>query len=62
MDKEELLPCPFCGSSAKLVFSTDDTQGRDWHEIYCTGCEIGTQTSPRKDKVITAWNTRISND
>jgi Lar family restriction alleviation protein len=57
-DDAVILPCPFCGGKAKLCSNTDDTQGRDWHEIYCFSCGAGVETQLNKSKVIAAWNKR----
>ncbi|KQM88679.1 hypothetical protein ASE67_02750 [Sphingomonas sp. Leaf23] len=55
----KLLPCPFCGSEAKLVSSTSST-------VQCQNdqCIIGDPApfndfSHRRD-AIAAWNTRLS--
>ena len=54
---EELLPCPFCGSTELLG---DFYINRNLHEsyaIFCTNCDA-TLRGYTKSEVIDAWNSR----
>ena len=57
---EGLKPCPFCGGEPKYVSNTDDTQGREWHEIYCGKCGNGTISSIDSVEIFDKWNTRAT--
>lgn len=48
-DKQELLPCPFCGN--KPEFGYEPT------EVYCTHCKY-TIEDECYEAVIKTWNTR----
>ena len=55
--KLKLKSCS-CGHEAKLVFSTDDTDGilhYQWYAV-CTGCHNHTTGYETKKEAIKAWN------
>lgn len=56
--KEELKPCPFCGSSASLHSGTED------HEIVCSNPDCDAAFIARSfssiEEAIAAWNRRVS--
>ena len=51
--KNELKPCPFCGSTEIKV---DDDQG--FYFVYCDQCVCETAKYVTEDKAIEAWNRR----
>ena len=55
-EKEELLPCPFCGGGATLK----NSNGRVW--IECSVCHFRTtiSDSDSDSEVIEKWNRRVS--
>ena len=68
---EEILPCPMCGSSARLdATGTLECYGKDWQTLYieCTkdkdehcGMELSLnadfwQLRNAQDQLITCWN------
>jgi len=60
MSSERLLPCPFCGSEAKVDHSNEKSQ------VICTHCnsratrfEVGFSYSA-DDEAIKAWNKRTN--
>ena len=62
---DELLPCPCCGSAAKLnKRSSDYFSNQDHTKIYytikCTRCPLKTGTFQDKNKLILGWNTRVN--
>jgi Lar family restriction alleviation protein len=60
LDKKEItnqldiLPCPFCGSTAKL----DHLVGADDYFVSCTGCEIQQIAKYNDYDAIYEWNRR----
>lgn len=52
--KEELKPCPFCGSNVKL---TNDDDEYFW--ITCNSCEISTKVFMTREEVVETWNKRV---
>ena len=61
MSKQELLPCPFCGSESVLR----TTQYGDEFYVDCVGCPIvgngyGNGGFYTKEEAITLWNTRYA--
>lgn len=52
----ELLPCPFCGGSARRYEANIDTGGS---AIECTGCKASTALHfDRKENLVSSWNDR----
>ncbi len=56
---EELLPCPFCGGTAVIFMSGNDTTGRRF-SVQCAVCGMGNSgveyVSP--EEALRAWNRR----
>lgn len=60
LNSEELLPCPFCGSPAKL-YHRDEPSGwsnTDWVNCENEECGGGTCLHETKEIAISAWNRR----
>ena len=55
MQKNKLLPCPFCGGEAKLIENNHYT---DIHSVICKNCYIESDRYCTQEKAIRAWNTR----
>lgn len=71
MIREEILPCPMCGSSAKIdCTGTSECYGKDWQTLYieCTkdkdehcGMELSLNAdfwhmNNAQDQLINCWN------
>lgn len=55
MTEEELLPCPFCGSTAERAEADD---GGSF--IHCTRCDASTALHfDRKENLVSSWNDRV---
>lgn len=50
--KQELLPCPFCGSN------DIDTEGPCYTEFMCNDCGASIYDQASHAEAIAAWNTR----
>ena len=48
----ELLPCPFCGASAKI------NRGHYTKYVMCNGCEVMGPNLSSDEELIAAWNRR----
>lgn len=63
----DLKPCPFCGSEAKLYIQKV-IGGYDYAYVICPSCKISTAKYDAstqycaKDKAIDDWNKREAND
>ena len=59
---DELKPCPFCGSKAKLVKFQDRKTGDTWHGVRCSNYScIGCYIDPQYETEMLAigkWNRR----
>lgn len=62
----EIMPCPFCGSNAKII-DGEMQLGGDYYphwEIHCTGCPalmMGYHTNDEaKEEIINNWNKRVT--
>lgn len=58
---KELLPCPFCGSEAKIIHDTSSDYERQWTwGIECTSavCEARVNNYTSEDSAVTWWNRR----
>lgn len=54
MDKDKLLPCPFCGGKARFI---------NFYSLYmveCETCRAATDTDHKKENAIKIWNTRTN--
>ena len=60
MEKEKLLPCPFCGSEAHPVECDQDNHYWSPWVIYCSKC-YAELSRKKPEKTIKAWNKRTSN-
>ena len=57
MEKEKLLPCPFCGSEAHPVECDQDNHYWSPWVIYCSKC-YAELSRKKPEKTIKAWNKR----
>ena len=60
MDK--LLPCPFCGGKAKVMFRPlriGAHVSRGTYYVHCKSCLISTQPRKKQHIVVDAWNRRV---
>ena len=56
--EDKLLPCPFCGGKARIMFEEEDRPDDSFHNIYCTEC--GAQFWVHSKTEATAkWNRRV---
>jgi len=68
MNKEELLPCPFCGETKELLLwnGEDDYNNEQVQVVVCDyikqGCGSSGSWEDTEQEAVKAWNTRISND
>jgi len=68
MDHPELLPCPFCGSTAHIDYNTDHDFPRvvecDNDECEAMGpwCQRGQDRKQAMAYIVKGWNSRISVD
>lgn len=54
-----LLPCPFCGGSAKYYYHTPAGMS-NCHHVECDDCGNGTCLHETEAEAIAAWNTRTA--
>ena len=57
-DNHELLPCPFCGGSARLISG----EGFADSCVACNDCGACTDDMTDDETVVTHWNTRKQTD
>jgi Lar family restriction alleviation protein len=60
----ELLPCPFCGSEAKLIkreYKTGFYPSGGTYYVHCKMCLITTQPKRKAETVVENWNRRADN-
>lgn len=57
---EELKPCPFCGSEAKICHAK--APEREWYTVYCPtgkcGVNVETLAYDIQEEAIKTWNKR----
>jgi len=53
MNKDKLLPCPFCGGEDIAIIGSEDI-----YFLYCRNCCAGAHTDTTKEDAINRWNTR----
>lgn len=67
--KEELIPCPFCGTTESLIVGTDEEiglseegKGSGYYQVCCCftkgGCGSASGFREVKEEAIKLWNTR----
>ena len=54
--KEELKPCPFCGSKVVGTYRSDNVDV--WY-VSCDICGVRTEGDTSKDTATAAWNRRV---
>jgi Lar family restriction alleviation protein len=59
-EREELLPCPFCGGAAERVdIPAEDIENGNGSCIQCTRCMASTALHfDRKENLVSSWNDR----
>jgi Lar family restriction alleviation protein len=56
---DTLLPCPFCGSDAKVIRTDKDRRPYDWrYVVQCVECHAEGQYDLGESGAIETWNTR----
>ena len=60
-EKDELKPCPFCGSNNKMIYEgfKEEYEPFAWWWVSCDECGAAMTASTEK-KVIQAWNRRAN--
>ena len=61
----ELLPCPFCGGKAKVIFRPlriGAHVSRGTYYVHCKNCLVSTQPRKKQHIVVEAWNTRTESE
>ena len=59
---DELKPCPFCGSEAKLDENANGLGYPLFYLVYCPNCAAVCRMYEEKDAAIRAWNRRINDE
>ncbi len=59
--KVELKPCPFCGGTNLLEYTTKELYRVPTYTIKCANC-MGEMTRTKPQKAIEAWNRRAASD
>ena len=58
-----LKPCPFCGSSRRLVINCEDGDYYvDFWYVYCKSCGAYMESTKSEIDVIEKWNRRAGDD
>ena len=52
----KLLPCPCCGSEAKVVIPRGHYF--TFYQVVCTGCGLASTATSTVDRTVEFWNTR----
>lgn len=64
--KIELLPCPFCGGVAHIIYDHDvveESSEKDWaYTVECCACAASSGLCYSKEQAIEAWNKRDVRD
>lgn len=57
-EREELLPCPFCGGEcAEVELVNEEYQ---WKRVLCWDCDATSRPRPTEAEAIAAWNRRAA--
>jgi len=59
MKKEELKPCPFCGSN-DIRLMPRELPSTTIYDIWCHGCLAGFPSFEVKENAVIKWNQRTS--
>ena len=61
--KDNLKPCPFCGSRAEIENEPKEiSDGENWLHVVCTECSSNSGYYLSKESAREAWNMRCDND
>lgn len=62
MSEKKLLPCPFCGGEAKILYNRlrcGNYVSGGTFRVHCKNCGITTEGKKDRNKSIELWNTRV---
>lgn len=58
----KLKPCPFCGSSRRLVIDYEEGDYDGFWYVYCKSCSAYMESAKSEKDVIEKWNCRAGDD